>query len=147
MTILTWLIIGLGMVLAEFAVPGLILVFFGMAALTVALLMGLGMVSAPGLQFAVFGVAAVFYLLVLRRLFQRWLKGRIGDASDGDGMIEGFDGERVVVLKAFADGRGEVELNGVHWQAQCGQDLQVGDIARIVGKDSLVLKVEKMVPG
>ena len=143
MTILAWVIMGLGLVLAEFVVPGLILVFFGFAALTVALFMGFGWLAQPGLQFAVFGVSAVLYLLVLRRVFQRWLKGRVGDASEGDGMLEGFDGERVVVIKDFSAGRGEVELNGVHWQANSDEALQAGDIARVIGKDSLILRVEK----
>ncbi len=146
MTIEIWAIIGVGLVLAEFAIPGLILVFLGMGALTVALLMAAGDVTTPGVQFTVFGVTSVVYLVALRKFFQRWLKGRFEDMSDGSGIVDRLEGQRVEVLGEFKAGRGRVLLNGVKWDAESADVLDEGDSAIIESKDGIRLRVRKLDP-
>lgn len=144
MSLELWAIIGVALIVAEFALPGLILVFLGLAALTVALLMAAGDITSLGVQFTVFGVASVAYLIALRKLFRRWLKGRFEDTSDGSGIVDRLEGQRVQVLADFHAGRGRVLLNGVPWDAESNDRLQAGDAAIVFGKEGIRLHVQKL---
>ena len=66
---LIWALVGLGLLLAEFAIPGLVVFFFGIGALVVAIVCVFAKVSLD-IQLIIFIVASVALLLSLRR----WLK-------------------------------------------------------------------------
>ena len=139
-----WALIGVGLIVAEFALPGLILVFLGLAALTVALLMAVGEFPTLAGQMTAFGVASVAYLLGLRSLFRRWLTGRREETGDGSGVVARLEGQRVEGLAGFAGGRGRVLLNGVKWDAESEDALSAGEAAIVEGKDGIRLQVRKL---
>ena len=143
MSVEIWAIVGIALILAEFAIPGLILVFFGMAALTVSGLMALGEIEAASVQWTVFAITSVVYLMALRSLCKRWLRGRFADASDGSGIVDELEGQRVTVIEDFDAGRGKVLLNGVKWDAESNESLCQGDQAVIVGKTGIRLLVDR----
>lgn len=138
-----WLIIGVVLVLAEFVAPGIVLIFFGAAALSVAALAAAGVTDSVAHQMGAFAFLSVIYLVALRDVFKRWMMGGTSDEA-----LEGIDyddvaGQEVRVLTDFQAGQGTVMLNGVKWNAQSGAELRAGDRARVTGKNSLVLEVEK----
>ena len=65
-----WLIIGILLLIAEFAVPGLIIFFFGVGACITALVCLLTDIGING-QLLIFIISSVVCLIALRR----WLKG------------------------------------------------------------------------
>ena len=134
-----WFLIGLGLILAEFAVPGVILVFIGAAAWVVALLDWMG-VDSLSVQLWVFGLVSVGLVVFARRYVKTWFTGKESNgASDVD---EEFVGQVVMVVKAIGDGDdGLVELKGARWKAVSNSDLEEGDHAEVVERDNLTLKV------
>ncbi|MEW5723022.1 MAG: NfeD family protein [Thermodesulfobacteriota bacterium] len=137
---LIWFIVGLALLLAEFAVPGLVIFFFGLGAWVVVLvcfLLDLSLVS----QLIIFLVASLIFLLVLRRKFQSLfgLDHQTGAAADG---LHDYLGKRVIVTREIKlDIPGKVEYNGTNWNAVADVPIEAGATVEIVGKDNITFKV------
>ncbi len=114
-TALVWFLVGLVLILLEIAVPGVILVFLGVAAWIVAGLDLLGVNSLTA-QLWIFAGASVALLFGLRRFVKSWFLGRA--TNDSDDLMDEFVGKSVVVLEAIEPGGyGQVELKGAQWKA------------------------------
>ena len=138
-----WFILGIIMLLMEFAIPGLVIAFFGMGALVVAIVC---MIWAPSLtvQLAIFILSSLVFILVLRR----WLKTKFfgSDAADvaQAGVLDEFTGKRATVIAPIGPGKpGKVEFKGTGWTAESDEELAEGDAAIIVGKENISLTVRK----
>lgn len=140
-----WFIVGAILVLSEFALPGIILVFFGMAAWIVALLSWLGLVETLAVQLIVFTVLSLVLLLGLRRLCMRSFMGQTADSVSGESAMNEFIGKDADVLEGFeaAGSQGKVEFKGATWNAVSDSPLAIGDTAVITGRDGLKLKISK----
>jgi len=139
MTPVYWLILGIGLIVLEVMTPGLVSLFFGLAALTVALLAWLLPLS-PGLQWLIFSVLSVGYILLLRKSVKKVFNG---DKEVSERMNDDFTGRLAVVAEAVAPNKpGRVEFNGCNWTAEAEADIPTGRSVRIVGKNNLTLKVE-----
>ena len=104
---LIWVLLGISLILAEFVLPGLIVIFFGFGALVVGLLLWAGMPGEGSLPFIVFSGVSVGSLLLLPRLFSLGLAGRsLGVQVAGDTMI--FCGRKGRVAPAR-------EIAEFHW--------------------------------
>lgn len=140
MTPLYWLILGIVLLFVELATPGFVVMFFGMAALTVALLawlLPLGQLA----PWIIFAVLSVVYILLLRKLLKRVF---LGDKNAPDRLEDTFIGKHADVVEAVSPGRpGKVDFSGCLWEAESKDAIDVGDRVRIVAKDSLTLTVEK----
>lgn len=126
--------------LCEFAVPGLILFFFGLGALFTALLSWMIPMSLT-VQLVVFATASLVSLFGLRR----WLKPIfMGGASAADDMLpEGMAGQEAKVLEPITPGvAGRVELNGTAWKAESEESLEEGQTVVVVSQKSLTLIVK-----
>lgn len=125
--------------MAEFAVPGIILVFIGTAAWVVALLDWMG-VDSLKVQLWIFGLVSIGLVVFARRYVKGWFTGK--ESSGASDVDEEFVGQVVVVVKAIADGtEGLVELKGAQWKAVSESDFKEGDRAEVVERDNLTLKV------
>lgn len=65
-------------------------------------------------------------------------------ASDHDGVsnMDALVGRKARVMVAIPDdGLGRVKLDGDNWQAECAIPVPVGSEVRVVGYDSIILKV------
>ncbi len=141
-----WFIVGLGLVLAEFAVPGVILVFFGLGAWVASLCAWLGWADTVGAQAAVFSVSSLVLLLGLRRYFKSWFTGFSKTNPDTAREMDDFIGKQVRVLSAIAPGlRGKVEFKGANWSAESSDTLAEGDVAVIHRVDGLCLKISRKI--
>lgn len=138
-----WFIVGLALVLAEFAVPGVILVFIGLGAWVAAATAWLGWTDTLGSQMAVFGIGSLALLLTLRRIFKPWFTG-ISSSSANPGDLDEFVDQRVTVVAAVEPGeRGRVEFKGANWIAESDTPFAVGEPALISRVDGLCLHIRK----
>ena len=139
MTPMYWLILGVALIILEVMTPGLVSLFFGLAALTVALIAWL-LPFSQALQWLAFSVFSVFYILLLRKTLKRVFNG---NKEVSDSMDDAFSGKRAVVVEPIAPNKpGRVEFCGSNWTAEADTELKPGASVRINSKKNLTLKVE-----
>ena len=140
MTPVYWLYLGVALILFEVMTPGLVSIFFGLAALTVAL--GVWLVSgiSQGWQWIAFSVFSILYIFLLRKSLKRVFSG---DREVSDSPSDEYIGKLAVVTVAVAPNKpGRVELGGTTWTAEADCDLAAGASVRIVSKKNLTFKIE-----
>jgi membrane protein implicated in regulation of membrane protease activity len=139
---LVWFIIGLIMLLIEFALPGLIIFFFGIGAWIVALSCYFFNISL-NLQLLLFILSSTFLLLTLRKWLKSVFTGRSGSPEEPAEKLEEFLGERAIVTKdIFPDSVGRVEFHGTQWNAVAGEAIPKGKHVEIIGKDNITFEVK-----
>jgi membrane protein implicated in regulation of membrane protease activity len=135
-----WFLIGLGLLLLELVIPGLVILFFGVGAWVTALVCAITDINLNW-QIFIFLIASLLGLVLLRK----YLKKRFFNRTDKEiaDQLEEFIGRKAKAIEDFKDGTGKVEFKGTHWTATCAEPVSKGDWVLIKSKDSLTLKVEK----
>ena len=137
-----WLIIGLVLVTAEMVVPGVYLIWLGMAALITA-----GLAFALPVDIAVqvltFGMLSIAGAYAARN----WLRDNpiVGADPMMNRRAQRLVGEVVTVTHAIEDGSGRVHQGDSDWIAR-GPDAPVGARMRITGCEGSALLVEPLAP-
>ena len=110
-----WMLAGLVLLGAEMVTPGgFYILFFGLAALAVGTVAGVGLVQAEWLQWLLFSGLAILSLLVFRGPLLAWIKTRDKELPTVDSML----GESALLLEDLGpSGTGKVELHGTTWTA------------------------------
>jgi len=140
-----WLSSGIFLIAVEFLVPGLVMVFVGLGALTVALGMHFGHVDGVLEQFITFFVGSIIYLLTLRFLVLRFVPSASRKENiDEDEEVMGSIVEIVADIKPGEFGR--VEHSGSTWQARAegNQTILKGEQVKIIGRDNITWIVQKI---
>ncbi len=138
--IIIWFFVGLVMVLLEFAIPGLIVVFFGVGAWVTAILVAIFPAMAVWVQLMIFTVFSLVPLVLLRGLLKkRFFSDQKGAESEG---LDDYIGKKAVVGKAIKNGEGKIHFKGTSWNAFSDEDIAEGTSVIIVAKDSIKLKVK-----
>ena len=131
-----WFLVGLGALILEFTLPGLIIIFFGVGAWIVALLLLFFPVPAFW-QIAIFVVVSTVSLLLMRRRFYPQLTATPDSMDD-------FIGKTATVKTKFKAGEyGSVIFKGAAWKAQTDSAVALvpGQYVEIISQDSIILKV------
>ncbi|MEH6718587.1 MAG: NfeD family protein [Aurantimonas endophytica] len=140
-----WWILGLLLLVLEVVLPGVYLLFFGIAALVV----GMNVLLIGGewfgwqqqvLAFVVLSGVAVF-------LGRKWY-GAKTETSAPDTLnrrTQRLIGREAVLSDDIVGGRGRVGLEDSWWSVE-GPDLPVGTRVRVVGAEGSVLKFEPVPP-
>ena len=140
MTPIYWMYFGVALILFEIMTPGLVSLFFGLAALTVALVTWLMPPLGQGWQWIGFSVFSVLYIVLLRKSLKRVFSG---DREVSDNPGDEYTGKRAVVTEAVAPNKpGRVEFCGTAWTAEADCELEVGASVRIIDHKNLTFKVE-----
>jgi len=129
----------------EFLVPGLVMVFVGLGALTVALGMHLGYIDEIVQQFITFFISSIIYLLTLRFLVLRFVPSVTRKENiDEDEEVIGSIVELVADINSGEFGR--VEHSGSSWQARAEGDQTIlkGEQVKIIGRDNITWIVQKI---
>jgi membrane protein implicated in regulation of membrane protease activity len=140
-----WLSSGIFLIAVEFLVPGLVMVFVGLGALTVALGMHLGHVDGVLEQFITFFISSIIYLLTLRFLVLRFVPSATRKENiDEDEEVMGSIVEIVADINSGEYGR--VEHSGSTWQARAegNQTILKGEQVKIIGRDNITWIVQKI---
>lgn len=135
-----WFLIGLGLLLLELALPGFVVMFFGVGAWIVALALAFFEFTLD-IQILIFLLSSLLSLILLRKV----LKKRFFDKDDQEitDQLEEFVGHKAMVIEDFKNGTGKVEFKGTQWNAESSSDLKAGEKVTIIKKDSLLLIVEQ----
>jgi len=140
-----WLSSGIFLTAIEFLVPGLVMVFVGLGALTVALGMHLGYIDEIVQQFITFFISSIIYLLTLRFLVLRFVPSVTRKENiDEDEEVIGSIVELVADINSGELGR--VEHSGSSWQARAEGDQTIlkGEQVKIIGRDNITWIVQKI---
>jgi len=144
-----WFVIGTLLVVAEFFVPGIVLVFFGVSAWIVALATGLiGPIRASvPIQVGIWVVLSVILLFTLRSWLQGLLKGFTAQQTDPNKMPREGIGARVEVIENIdtKSHTGRVRWKGSLWRAEADEDVPAGATVEIVDQCNMTLKVKRVV--
>ena len=140
MTAVYWLYAGVALILIEVMTPGLVSLFFGLAALTLALIVWLAPALAQSWQWILFSVLSVLYIALLRKSLKSVFSGT---REVSDNPEDAYTGKLAVVTQAIAPDRpGLVELGGTTWNAEAEREFAAGESVRVTGKKNLTLRVE-----
>ena len=140
-----WLGSGIFLMAIEFLVPGLVMVFVGLGALTVTLGMYLGYIDEIVQQFITFFISSIIYLLTLRFLVLRFVPSVTRKENiDEDEEVMGSIVEIVADINSGEFGR--VEHSGSSWQARAEGDQTIlkGEQVKIIGRDNITWIVQKI---
>jgi len=138
-----WIIAGIVLLSLETVVPGVHLLWFGLAAAVIGVLTlalsGLGVSfdwPYQVVQFAILSVATVFFV-------RRWLQTGIAasDLPDLNARAAQYVGRTFTVAEAIAGGRGKVKVGDTLWQVE-GPDLPLGAHVRVTATHGTILVVE-----
>jgi membrane protein implicated in regulation of membrane protease activity len=135
-----WLALGVFLCAAEILVPGMFLIFLGLAALITGLTVWAVPLAVP-FQIVLF-VGLAFLAVFVGRNFIRQNPVEAADPKmnkRGDRMA----GETATVVEALSDGTGRVKHGDSEWLAR-GPDAAKGAKVRINGSDGAVLIVEPL---
>ena len=136
----SWWVLGLALLAAELLVPGVFLVWIGIAAILTGTLSLLFWESAwwtwqP--QLLVFAIFAVIAILIGRRYFAQSTESAEPLLNQrGESLV----GRTAVLKDGISEGRGRVKLDDTTWSVQ-GPDLPAGTRVKIVachGRDLMV---------
>lgn len=141
MTWWAWVLLGLGLLGLEVLTPGgFFVLFFGLAALVVGALAGLGLTGPAWLQWLLFSVLAAGSLVLFRRRLVERLRAS-GDAT----MTGGLVGDVAILLDDLPPGAvGKAELRGTAWSVrhEGAETLRRGRRCRVARVDGLLLHVQ-----
>ncbi|MGI9433437.1 MAG: NfeD family protein [Geminicoccaceae bacterium] len=134
-----WLAFGGILGVLEIVAPGFALIWLGLAAVLVGLMLWAW--PGMGLHFQILAFAVLSVLSVV--VWYRWMKTS-EVPSDKPGLnrrAEQNIGRRAHLVDAISNGRGRIKLGDSIWMVT-GPDLPVGELVEIVGASGAVLEVK-----
>ena len=142
MTWWLWAFLGLFLLGSEIVTPGgFYMLFFGIGALVVGALVGLGMIQSEWMSWLLFSVFSVASLVILRPPLRRLMTADRGNGSSVDTM----GGETAIVLDDLPPGAtGKAECRGSTWNAHNAGDkpLLKGQRSRVERVDGITLWIK-----
>ena len=143
-TVLLWFGIAIVLFLVEMAVPGFILMFFGIGALLTSILLALGIIDSFFAQILVFVISSLVSLISFRLIWKGDLRGDVSHERRPGEKLEDVKGKKARVLSEIKPGNlgGKVELFGTVWEAESDFFIEEGKVVEIVDRENLVLKVK-----
>ena len=143
----SWFIAAVVLLALEMVVPGVHLLWFGLAAAAVGVIavalagLGVGAGFTVPLQLLVFAALAVVTVFVVRP----WARPEhaVSDLPDLNARATQYVGRTFEVVEPIGGGRGKIKVGDSLWAA-AGADLPQGALVKVTGTDGTVLVVEKV---
>lgn len=141
---LIWFIVGFVMLLLEFAIPGVITIFFGIGAWIVAILC-LFLDISLNTQLFIFIISSVLLLIFLRKWFKALFLGRSSTSEFEVEELDEFLGQKAVVTKKITPNtKGKIEFRGSYWKAEAYETIPEGAPVEIIDKNNITLIVKSL---
>ncbi|WP_109427336.1 NfeD family protein [Aggregatibacter kilianii] len=137
-----WLVLGFILLIAEIAIPGVFLLWWGLAAIVVAGIMKL----FPDLPLSSLAVIYAIIAMILSVIWWRYQHGK--DQADQSNRAlnqrnHAMIGSRGQVLEMAENGIGRGAFGDTTWRIK-GHGLSVNDIIEVTGVDGITLNVIKI---
>ncbi len=144
---LYWFLLGLALMLSELALPGFVIIFFGIGAWITALCIWLGAADAFNTQLIIFLASSVLSLVLFRKKGKSYFQGRVSGKLDDVAQLDDVKGERAVVIEDIVPSHlaGKVEFHGTNWNAIAEAEIQKGTPVEILERKDLTLKVKPLI--
>jgi len=135
---LVWFLAGIAVMLVELAIPGFVIIFFGLGSWGAAVVAFFSPDSYSA-QVAVFVIVSVVLLMTLRRVAMRVFVGRsIGTGSEIEDSGNVPVGARITLDQDLEAGSiGRVRFRGTMWDAISEDRILAGSEAEITGVDKI----------
>lgn len=139
-----WIVGGITLIIAELAIPAFFVIWFGLGALLVGLLMLLFPELSATAQVATWTLASLALVILWFKVFkQSFQKTRIGTA---DGEVIGEVGLLVGAVAPFARGKVRFQrplLGSEEWACIADTAIAAGERVRVIAVEGSFLKVSK----
>jgi membrane protein implicated in regulation of membrane protease activity len=135
-----WWLLALVLIGAELLGPGFFMLWIGMAAAA----MGVILMFLPELSFLVQAILFVALALISCYVYWHFVRSAAGETSDQPRLnrrAEQHVGKRYVLDTAIINGRGKVKVGDSSWLAE-GPDLPAGSEVEVIATDGSTLKVK-----
>lgn len=138
-----WMYIGGGLMLAEILMPGFVVFFFGLSAVTLGgliLLLPDAFQLSLTWQLALFSLFSIVYLVTLRKYMKSIF---LGDSEDTISAMDEYAGRLGEVTAEIAPGLpGRVIVGDAEWNAVAVSRIAAGTKVKILSRKNLTLTVE-----
>jgi inner membrane protein len=143
---LLWFLLGLGFILLELALPGFIVLFFGIGAWLTALGIWMGVLDSFNAQLLVFILGSILSLVLFRKRGKRYFEGKVTGKLPEGMSIDDIAGTKAVVVVSIMPNTlgGRVEFHGTIWEAEAEVPVEKGAIVEILERSNLRLKVRPL---
>ncbi|NQT59040.1 MAG: NfeD family protein [Bacteroidetes bacterium] len=138
-----WLIAAVILLVLEFVIPGVLIIFFSFGALVLMLLTWIFPNMPLDIQLIIFLIVSVMSLVLLRRQLKKIFHGRKTKSGETDETDEIVGKTVTVTVDITPHAAGRISLNGTEWTAESAEECKTGERVIITGRESLVLKVKK----
>lgn len=143
---LVWFIAGIFFFLAELAIPGFVIFFFGVGAWITGIVTLFG-VNDINIQLAVFLGSSLLTLIFFRKEGRKIFEGKMKKMDNADDeILESFKGQKAKVVKEIIPGDipGKVEFRGTLWNAVSEEKIEKDEVVEILERDNITLKVKRV---
>lgn len=144
LTPLVWFVAGVIFFLAELAIPGFIIFFFGIGAWATGIAALLGLENLT-IQLLIFISVSLISLIIFRKKGKNIFRGKVNDSTGVDDELQTeFIGKKVKVINEIVPGgvQGKVEFRGTLWNAESDEKIEKGKIVEIISRKNLTLIVK-----
>lgn len=136
-----WLLVGIGLIISEFAIPGLLVIFFGLGALITSAFCWMFEISLF-IQIVIFLGSSVMLLLLLRKYIHTKFFEKGVEQKDLT-FEEEFIGQTATALTDFTAGSsGKIEFKGTQWTATSNEIIIKDKLVTIIEKNNLTLTIK-----
>lgn len=139
-----WAVFGIALILSELAMPAFVLIWFGLGALVLALLVAVLPDMSLTAQLAIWTVLSVTMVFVWMRVFKPSMhKTKIGMS---DANVLGEVGLLTHDVAPFAKGQVRFQkpiLGGETWDCIADESIHSGERVRVVGIEGSLLKIKR----
>lgn len=136
----SWFIIGCLLMALEAIIPGVFILWIGLAAIVVGLFVSLWPEAPLGIQFLVLAIAigaSVWAGLQLHR------KRRLSVEQTGlNSGLQSYIGRQAVAITAFTQGQGRIRLDDSFYTALSTTHIEEGSVVRVTAIEGSLLVVE-----
>ncbi len=95
---IVWFLLGLVLAFLEFAVPGVVLIFFGIGAWIVSITTYIGLTNSLESQLILFAISSILLLIVLRKWIKGKFYGHVDNVQDLTMNMDEFIGKSVITF-------------------------------------------------
>jgi membrane protein implicated in regulation of membrane protease activity len=132
-----WFLFGSLLIIVELALPGILLVFFGVGAWVTALTTWIGLTPGLPAQNIVFCSCSLVLLFLLRNRLKTIFVGN----TTNDKIEDEYTGKEVLALSDISDSHGKVEIKGTEWNARSESLIPSASLVIVERREGLTLHV------